>query len=138
MAEDADARRTRTGWGRVLVAVYGVFALAATARSVVQIIDRFEVAPVAFVLSAVAAVFYLVATTAFALGDRSSRRLAAFSCALELVGVLVVGGLSLAVPAWFPEPTVWSHFGQGYLFIPVLLPVLGLWWLRRTRPGVSG
>jgi len=27
---------------------------------------------------------------------------------------------------------VWSNFGSGYLFIPLVLPIVGLWWLRRT------
>lgn len=126
-------RRTRTGLGRVLIAVYAVWALAATARSAVQIIERFDVAPLAFVLSGVAAVFYVVATISLARGDRGSRRLATASCTLELVGVLVVGTVSYVRPELFPEPTVWSHFGQGYVFIPVLLPILGLLWLRHTR-----
>jgi hypothetical protein len=29
---------------------------------------------------------------------------------------------------------VWSLFGRGYGFIPLLLPVLGLVWLYRRRP----
>jgi hypothetical protein len=28
--------------------------------------------------------------------------------------------------------TVWSNFGLGYLLIPLALPIIGLWWLRRT------
>lgn len=126
------ARRTRSGLGRVLIAVYAVFALAATARTVVQVIDRFEVAPLAFALSGLAAVVYVLATVGLARGDRGSRRVALVSCTTELVGVLAIGTLSLARPQWFPEATVWSHFGQGYLFIPVLLPVLGLLWLHHT------
>ena len=30
----------------------------------------------------------------------------------------------------FPDKTVWSHFGSGYGFVPLVLPVLGLLWLR--------
>ncbi|SDD70614.1 hypothetical protein [Auraticoccus monumenti] len=135
------AERTRSGLGRVLIAVYAVFALAATSRTVVQVVDRFEVAPLAFTLSGLAALVYVLATVCLVRGDRGSRRLAALSCTLELVGVLVVGALSLVLPALFPEATVWSRFGQGYGFVPVLLPVLGLWWLRRSGregAGVSG
>ncbi len=133
------ALRTRSGLGRVLIAVYAVFALAATARSVVQVVDRFEVAPLAFTLSGVAALVYVVATVGLARGDRGSRRVAAVSCTVELVGVLVVGTLSWVVPELFPEPTVWSHLGQGYGFVPVVLPVLGLLWLRHTaRRPVGG
>jgi hypothetical protein len=25
---------------------------------------------------------------------------------------------------------VWTAYGAGYVFIPLVLPVLGLWWLR--------
>ncbi|NTW40635.1 MAG: hypothetical protein HGA44_12235, partial [Cellulomonadaceae bacterium] len=49
--------------------------------------------------------------------------------------VLVVGGLSLARPSLFPDATVWSGLGAGYGYVPLVLPVLGMAWLRRTRPG---
>lgn len=123
---------TGTGAGRALVAVYGVLALAATFRSAVQILRELERAPLAYVLSAVAAVVYLVATVALARGGPRARRVAWVAVTTELVGVLVVGGLSLAAPHLFPDATVWSGFGSGYGFVPLVLPVLGLWWLRRT------
>lgn len=129
----SDRERTRSGFGRVLIALYAVFTLAALARSAVQIIDRFEVAPVAFVLSGVAGLIYLLATVLLVRGDAGSRRLAAVSMIVEFAGVLVIGTVSLLVTRLFPEPTVWSHFGQGYGFIPVVLPLVGLWWLRRSR-----
>ncbi|MFE6646431.1 hypothetical protein ACFVJS_07725, partial [Nocardioides sp. NPDC057772] len=53
---------------------------------------------------------------------------------IELAGVLVVGVLSLVVPSWFPDDSVWSKFGIGYGFVPALLPILGLLWLWRGRP----
>jgi hypothetical protein len=114
------------------VAVYGIFAVAATARSVVQIATRFDEAPVAYLLSAFAAVIYIVATIALARGDRTSRRVATVAISIELVGVLTVGAASLLVPDEFPAASVWSTFGSGYLFIPLVLPMVGLWWLRRT------
>lgn len=120
------------GFGRVLIAVYGLFAIAATARSVVQLATRFDEAPVAYLLSAFAAVIYIVATIALARGDRTSRGVATVAISIELAGVLVVGLLSLLVPAEFPRASVWSTFGSGYLFIPLVLPIVGLWWLRRT------
>ncbi|WP_106246999.1 hypothetical protein [Allonocardiopsis opalescens] len=125
----------RTGPGRVLIAVYVIFTIAAGSRSTVQITDRFEQAPLAFSLSAAAAVIYLVATVSLVLAGRTSRRVAVVCLGTELAGVLAVGTVSLLWPGLFPEPTVWSHFGTGYLGIPVVLPVLGLLWLRRTRPG---
>jgi cytochrome bd-type quinol oxidase subunit 2 len=128
----AVARRTHSGFGRVLVVVYAVFALAATARSVVQIATRFDEAPVAYLLSAFAAAVYIVATIALARGDRTSRGVATVAISIELVGVLAVGIASLVAPEVFPAASVWSRFGSGYLFIPLVLPLVGLWWLRRT------
>lgn len=122
-------RPTSAGPGRVLVLVYIVFTLAAGARSGVQIATRWHEAPLAYALSAVAALVYLAATAGLA-GDR--RRLAVASCAAELAGVLLVGTLSLADPGAFPDATVWSHYGSGYGFIPLVLPMAGLAWLRRT------
>ena len=49
----------------------------------------------------------------------------------ELVGVLVVGVTSLLVPEEFPDATVWSEFGAGYGYVPLVLPLVGLWWLLR-------
>jgi len=124
------ARPTGRGPGRVLVAVYGLFALSASARAGVQIATKFHEAPVAYLLSALAAVIYIVATVALA---RSDRRLAIACCSIELLGVLTVGTVSLLDRAAFPDATVWSGYGAGYGFVPLVLPVLGLWWLRRTR-----
>ncbi|HEX7305467.1 hypothetical protein [Lentzea sp.] len=119
----------RQGPGRMLITVYGIFALAATSRSAVQLLSRFDQAPVAYLLSAFAAVVYVVATVTLAL---NARRVALVAVAVELVGVVTVGLVSLVVPEAFPDATVWSFFGIGYGFIPLVLPVLGLWWLRRT------
>ena len=124
-----------TGPGRVLIGVYGLFALAAGARAGVQIGTQFPVAPLAYLLSALAAVIYLVATVALA---RGQRRLALICCSIELVGVLVIGTASLVDRAAFPKATVWSLYGIGYGFVPLVLPVLGLLWLRRRTPDRAG
>ena len=124
--------RTRRGLGIILVALYGLFALAATGRATYQILADFEKAPVAYLLSALAAVIYLVATVALARGDRTSVRVAKVAISIELVGVLTVGLVSYLVPSEFPDKTVWSHFGAGYGYVPLVLPVLGLLWLRYT------
>lgn len=116
----------------MLVAVYAIFALAAGARAGVQIATRFDEAPVAYALSAFAAVVYVLATVALAMGGRTSWRVAVAACSIELAGVLIVGTLSLADPAAFPDATVWSAFGRGYGFVPLVLPIVGLYWLRRT------
>ncbi len=127
------ADTTRSGPGRILIALYAIFSVAATARSAVQISTRFDAAPIAFLLSAFAAVVYIVGTVCLARASVVSRRIATISCVVELVGVVAVSIASYVVPQEFPEPTVWSHFGSGYLFVPVVLPVAALWWLRRTE-----
>ncbi|MFC7481457.1 hypothetical protein ACFQX7_17435 [Luedemannella flava] len=113
---------TNAGPGRVLIGIYGLFALAAGARAGVQIATRFDEAPVAYALSALAAVIYLVATVGLALGNRFGRRLALVCCAVELAGVLTIGTLSLLDRAAFPDATVWSVYGQGYGFVPSSCP----------------
>jgi hypothetical protein len=127
-AEDPDA--VAAGPGRVLVALYGFFALAAGARAGVQLATDFSAAPLAYLLSAFAAAVYLVATLGLARGGRSGRRTATVACSIELAGVLAVGTLSLTDRAAFPDATVWSVYGKGYGFVPLVLPVLGLLWLR--------
>jgi hypothetical protein len=130
-AETGSAAPGGSGAGRVLVAVYGTFALAAGARAAVQLSTRFAEAPVAYLLSAFAAVVYIVATAGLVRGGRRGRRTALAAITVELVGVLVVGTLSLADRAAFPDETVWSAYGRGYYFVPLVLPVLWLLLLRR-------
>jgi hypothetical protein len=126
-------RPTATGAGRVLVAVYGIFALSATARAAVQIATRFSEAPLAFLLSALAGVVYILATAGLASTRPWARPLAWAAVTFELTGVVVVGTLTILDAAAFPDDTVWSSYGRGYGFIPLVLPLVGLWWLRRTR-----
>lgn len=132
-----------TGAGRLLVFVYGVLALAATGRSVFQIIDRFHEAPVAFTLSALSAAVYILATVALIAPGRVWYRVAWATITFELAGVLIVGTLSVAAPAvlglhdinpFGRDATVWSVYGMGYLLIPLVLPVLGMLWLRGHPP----
>jgi len=127
-----------TGIGRVLIMVYGVLALAATGRSFVQIVGKFDEAPLAYTLSALAAVVYIVATIALINRGRAWYRIAWITIGFELLGVLVIGTLSLVDPQLFPHDTVWSVYGRGYLFIPLVLPILGMWWLARHAPERAG
>lgn len=136
MAEAGRPHALSEGWGRALVFVYGIFAVAATGRSAVQLGMDADRAPLAYSLSLLAAVIYLVATTCLLLGGRRGWRIAAAAVTVELLGVLSVGVLSYVATDLFPDRTVWSHFGQGYGFLPLALPVAGLLWLRRTRPVV--
>jgi cytochrome bd-type quinol oxidase subunit 2 len=135
--------RRMSGVGRVLVLMYGILALAATGRSVFQIIDRFDEAPVAFTLSGLSAAVYIVATIALLAPGRAWYRVAWITISFELAGVLIVGALSVLAPgilglqvadAFGRDSTVWSVFGMGYLFIPLVLPILGMTWLAKHRP----
>jgi hypothetical protein len=127
---------TRHGLGRVLVFVYGLFALAATARAVVQLATEASNAPVAYSLSLFSGIVYIVATWALAT-DR--RRVALVTICVELAGVLVVGTLSN--PDDIDRASVWSDYGNGYGFVPLVLPFVGLWWLwrlgRTPQPGTD-
>jgi hypothetical protein len=113
---------------RPLVALYALFALAAGARSAVQLATRAGEAPLPYALSALAALLYLVAAVAL---HRGRRRLAVAVLSVELAGVVGVGAASLAVPGAFGDETVWSNFGAGYGFVPLALPVAGLGALLR-------
>ncbi|MCB0881259.1 MAG: hypothetical protein KDC33_03455 [Thermoleophilia bacterium] len=119
--------------GSVFVALYALFALAAGARSAFQLATKFGDAPLAYLLSAAAAVIYAVAAYCFARPSATSYRTGRAALLVELAGVVGVGALSVAQPDDFPDQTVWSNFGEGYGFIPLILPVVGLWWLSRSR-----
>ena len=127
------ASAARTGPHRVLLALYALFVLAAGARSGVQLATDAGRAPVAYALSAVAALTYAAGWVAIRRASAGRTGFARWMLWLELAGVLAVGTLSLVEPAWFPEASVWSEYGAGYGFVPAALPIAGLLWLRR-RP----
>ena len=120
--------RPGRGIGNLVVAVYGVFALSASVRAIYQLIRRYDEAPLAYWLSLVSAIVYVIATYALA---TNRFQVARNTLIFELVGVLAVGSLSLIAPKLFAHPTVWSYFGIGYGFVPLLLPIFGLWWITR-------
>jgi hypothetical protein len=136
-AGNSASNSRNTGPGRLLIAVYAVFAISASARAGYQILTKFSEAPLAYLLSAFAAVVYVVATVSLAKAGSTWFRISVAAVLVELLGVLVVGALSLFDPVAFPHETVWSLFGRGYAFIPLLLPILGLVWLYRRRPGAQ-
>lgn len=131
------SRSRVTGIGRALIAVYGILALAATGRSFVQIVSKFDHAPVAYSLSALSALVYIVATVALIKSGSGWRVIAWIAIIFEFIGVITVGLLSIFDPVLFPSDTVWSVFGRGYLFIPLVLPVLGMIWLYRQQAGAQ-
>ncbi|MGW3241175.1 hypothetical protein [Streptomyces sp. NPDC001070] len=131
----APERGIGRGPGRLLLSLYGVFTVAALSRAIVQIGMQFDEAPLAYLLSLLAGIVYAVITVALWRGGEGARKVALVSCTLELVGVLTVGTLTLVDAGAFPDQTVWSDYGMGYLFLPVVVPVTGLLWLRRqARP----
>lgn len=118
------------GAGNLVIAIYAVFALSASVRAVYQLVRKYDEAPLAYWLSLLAAIVYILATLSLARGNYS---LAKKTLVFELVGVITIGSLSVFVPELFAHPSVWSEFGRGYGFIPLALPVFGLWWIRRVR-----
>jgi hypothetical protein len=130
-ATDPGASAPRTGPHRVLIAVYALFTLAAGARSGVQLATKASEAPLAYGLSAAAACTYAAGWYAIARAARGQTALASVLLWFELSGVLLVGTLSVLEPGWFPDATVWSDYGIGYGFVPAVLPICGLLWLRR-------
>ncbi len=132
--EESALEQPRTsGLGRVLITVYLILALAATLRAVYQIIAKFDEAPLAYTLSLVSGLVYILATLALLKRTGGWRIVAWVALTFELAGVLIVGTLSLTLPELFAHDSVWSFFGSGYLFVPLVLPILGMIWLRRDH-----
>lgn len=119
------------GYGRLLIAVYAIFALSATARAAYTLAVKFNEAPVAFILSAVSAVVYVVATIALSRKGARWGSVARAAVIFELIGVVTVGTLSFTHKELFAHPSVWSGFGAGYGYVPLVLPILGLIWLAK-------
>ena len=132
-ADGAEDDSQPTGPRRLLIALYAIFALAATARGIVQIVTKFDEAPVAYVLSLFSGIVYICATVGLLTNRRWSRTLAWAAVGTEMVGVVTIGIASIIDAEVFPHDTVWSRFGAGYGYVPVILPVLGLMWLWQTR-----
>ena len=128
-----------SGPGRLVIVVYAVFSLSAGVRSLYQVLTDLGAAPLPYLLSAFSAAVYVLATVALTRTGPRWHRVATAAVLVELAGVLGVGLLSVLEPALFPEASVWSHFGRGYGYVPLVLPLIGLSWLWHTRPhrGVS-
>ncbi len=125
-----ERKSSSRGIGTVVIAIYAIFSLSATVRALYQLTRKFDEAPLAYSLSLLAGLIYIVAT--YALISRKYG-LAKKTLYFELFGVTLVGFLSLLIPELFAHPSVWSYFGMGYGFIPLVLPIFGLWWLRRSK-----
>lgn len=135
---EAHAGERRHGPGRVILALYLVFVIGTVSRSAAQISTRWHEAPLAYGLSAFAALVYVVALVSLSMPGRRAWWVSVVALSVELAGVLVVGTWSLLAPEMFPDATVWSGFGVGYLLIPLVLPFVGLWWLLSPRGARAG
>jgi hypothetical protein len=123
------------GVGRLLILVYAVFAVSSTARASFQVITKFEDAPLAYSLSLLSALVYILATVSLARSGTTWNKVAVAAVVFELVGVLSVGTLSFVAPELFDHASVWSGFGSGYGYLPLVLPILGLIWIQKARRG---
>ena len=123
-----------SGFGRLLIVIYGVFSLSSGVRSVYQLGTEFAEAPLAIILSTISAVIYMIATVALSRTGPRWHRIAWSAVWVEMIGVLAVGLLSVMAPDLFRKASVWSDFGAGYGYVPLVLPMIGLIWLWRTRP----
>ncbi len=125
--------RINSGFGRFLIFLYALFALSASSRGLVELATKHK-APLSYALSALAGLVYIVGTVCLARSTALSRRIGIVSFAFELVALLAVGIWTLVDPSRFPEPTVWSDFGYEYAFVPLAMPIFGLYWLWKA-PG---
>jgi hypothetical protein len=123
------------GVGRLVILVYAVFAVSSTARASFQVITKFEQAPLAYSLSLLSALVYILATVSLARSGTTWNKVAIGAVVIELVGVLSVGTFSFVAPELFDHASVWSGFGSGYGYLPLVLPVLGLIWIQKAKRG---
>ncbi len=133
----ANSKRS-LGIGRLLIAAYAVLALASTGRAGYELAAKFNEAPLPYALSMFSALVYIVATIALARSTYGWRKVAYVAVSLELTGVILIGAASLIWPEIFTYngklvKTVWSFFGIAYGFVPVVLPILGLIWLGKSK-----
>ncbi|MBI5311480.1 MAG: hypothetical protein HZB14_10730 [Actinobacteria bacterium] len=117
-----------------LLAAYGLLAFAAVGRGTYELAVKFDEAPVAYSLSAFAALIYCVGVWGIARADKLAVRIARVAVSFELAGVLIVGTLTLFDDDVFPTGTVWSLYGRDYGWLPLVVPMFALWWLLRQHP----
>lgn len=132
---DSSLPRMRGDAQTALLAAYGLLAFAAVGRGTYELVAKFDEAPLAYSLSAFAAVVYCVAVWGIARADRLAVRIARVACTFELIGVLIVGTITTVDRDAFPTGTVWALYGRDYGWLPLIVPFLALWWLLRRHPG---
>lgn len=127
------SQTTKREYGTLLIAVYAIFAVSASARAAYQLATKFTDAPVAYSLSALSALVYIVATVSLAKKSQLAAKVARAAVVFEFIGVITVGALSLIFPSLFQHQTVWSWFGLNYALLPLVLPIFGWLYLNKRR-----
>jgi len=128
---NASESAKNSGFSRVLVAVYAVFALAASGRAVFELFTKFDLAPFSYSLSAASALIYLVVAATLSSKSAKLRNIARVALWFELVGVVSVGTAGFFVFELNHFHTVWWFYGAAYACLPLVLPIFGLFYLRR-------
>lgn len=115
---------------RGLTLLYLFWATALCSRAIWQYMTRSgNLLPTH--LSLIAGIIYL-AIVVWAWQGRRKRLIAGLI--VELIGVMVI---SISEFIWpLPYASAWSGFGSGYLYMPIILPILGLvhlYWTPRQE-----
>lgn len=113
-----------------LVFFYGLWAVAAISRALYQYAVRRPPDLTPTHISLFVGALYVLIILGMRRRSPAAWRATLALLAVELLGVLVVGAVDVV---WrpFPYTTVWSGFGAGYLYMPLLLPAAGIWWMLR-------
>jgi hypothetical protein len=103
-----------------LTALYAFWALAVCSRVGWQYVTRIG-NHVPTHLSAITGILYIM--IAYWAWQGRSKSLQ-WGLVIELIGVVVVGTYERFFP--FGYATAWSQYGAGYLYMPLLLPLVGI------------
>lgn len=129
-----DNRGASYGGGRVVMAVFWVFAIYFTYTSFVDFVT-FSNQPIGpRVLSLIAALGYVLIAAAITHNGRRMRIIGWTALLVELAGVLSTGIIGLGVADIGAIRNTWANFGAGYYYAPLILPVIGLVWIWFTNP----
>jgi hypothetical protein len=128
--------KTARGASDVLGFFYALWSFSALGRSSYEYLFKRPTTYIPAHLSTFVGLLYILIIVG--LRRRSPRwwRLTLALLIVELAGVLIVGTIDVV---WrpFPYATVWSNYGVGYFFMPLLLPFAGLWWMLRKATRID-
>jgi hypothetical protein len=130
--KNPEIRKASRGASDVLGFFYGLWSFSALGRSSYKYLFKHPATFVPAHLSTFVGVLYIFIIVG--LRKRTPRWwwITLGLLVVELAGVLVVGKIDVI---WrpFPYATVWSNYGIGYFFMPLVLPFVGLWWMLRRE-----